>query len=58
MAIVAWERGRAGSPRGQPAWGARLVRTEREARTELPRGLKKEHGGRTGPRAPSGLKLS
>ena len=27
-----WERGHAGPPRGQPAWGARSVRTERAAR--------------------------
>jgi len=27
-----WERGRAGSPAGQPRWGARLVRIERVAR--------------------------
>jgi hypothetical protein len=28
-----WERGRAGSPRGQPAWGARPVRTTNEVRS-------------------------
>src|SRR5207248_356264 len=31
-APIYWERGRAGSPAGQPRWGARLVRIERAAR--------------------------
>src|SRR5712671_4923137 len=32
---VPWERGRAGSPAGQPRWGARLVRMTRKQKQRL-----------------------